>query len=564
MASFITKSIKEVLTNDVVATDVYSDGRLIISKNTPLTERLLTLLKNRCIKELAIIVDEVKEKNKIKSVAQVDEEVGNNKERGYLNELFFENLKQVGMESRYGNLLSSSEDVEFVMKLFRDIMRNEIIANKLNKLKNWDSYTFFHSFDVFVIGSLFARRKSIPNIESVSLGYLLHDIGKLHIPQRLLMLERKLSYKEFEVMKTHTTKGCVMLQTLGLNHIAPYAKSHHERTDGTGYPSRLKGHEMDQELKILHIVDVYSALTFNRPYRKALSASKALDTLFRDAHHYDIGLLRDFIELLKIYPNNSSVLLSDNTHAKVVHVNEALPMFPVVKRSNDLNDFHLPYNFNIKVSRMIEYQSKSFQDRFKEFSKSLIGGYEELFMAEFIDLADGMKIEEIYKQIIIPVTRVLTILYEGHVMDKDEYYLRISSVLRLLQSVEDLILKTNHYKGQILLVAEGSHNLAVHLKVLEGLLHIENIYPIVINKSISMEQLEKTVADFNVEKVFIFNSTDDTELKEVKCLPNIMFRSMTCKELDNFINSEVYFSNQSNSICEWLETHSKPLNSIVQ
>jgi len=550
MKTAMTKRINEAVVNDVLAGDIYSNGRLIISKDTLLTERLITLLKNRSIKSIYTTVNKMEENG---VGEELEEEKSEYREKWYeSNNSFFEILELVGSESRYGNILSSSEDVEFIMNLFTKIHNKYDFIDELYKLKAWDHYTFVHSFDVFILGSLFARQKGVQDLESVALGYLLHDIGKLQIPQEILTLGRKLSYKEFAIMKTHTNIGSTMLKLAGLDHIAQYAKSHHERIDGSGYPEQLKGNDLRREMKIVQIVDVYSALTLNRPYRDALSASKALDLLFRDAHQYDLELLKDFIELLKIYPSNSTVLLSDHTHAKIVQANELLPMFPIVKRSNDFTDFHLPYDFKIIIDKMIEHQPKSFQDRFKEFSQRLIAGYEGLLQKGFSDLSDGLKIEEVYSRIIMPLYRVITILYEGKIIDSVEYNLRISSIMRLLQLSEDSILENNHYRTQTLLVIEGNEQPLVHMKILQGLLHIENIYPIVIKNPISVKFIEKTVADFNIESVFIFNSTGKFNLNEPIHLSDVTYRSIAYKELEKMIDSTGALFSQSNQIYKWL------------
>lgn len=556
METTVTKHINEILVNDVLGEDIFNDDRLIISKGIPLTKRLITLLKNRSIKEVKIKVikttpyfldEEI-------TVRMIVETVENNSQEDF-HAFFLEHLKRIANESRYGNLLSSSKDLDLVLNLFSSIFTKYNYIDSLYKMKEWDYYTFIHSLDVFILGSLLARQQGIEDLETTTFGYLFHDIGKLQTPRELLTLERKLSHNEFTILKAHTLEGFDMLQSIGLGSIAQYAKSHHERVDGSGYPEQLTDNDLTLELKILHIVDVYSALTLNRPYREALSASKALELIFRDAHRYDSKLLYDFIDLLQIYPNNSTVLLSDHTYAKIVQPNELLPMFPVVKRSNDLVDFHLPYNFEIKIYKMIEFQSQSFQERFKETTENLIKGHENELQKCFLDLSDNLKIEEIYSQIIIPLYRVIKTLFDAKMLSAPDYNTHTSSIIRLLQISKDSILDNNDYNTQVLLIIEGNERPFIHLKILESLLHLENVYPLILIEPMSAKLIEKTVTYFNINSVFVFNSNGNFEKSFT--LTDVIFRCIAYRDLEKTMDTPGYLFDNSSRIYKWLVDEQK-------
>lgn len=85
------------------------------------------------------------------------------------------------------------------------------------QLKRWDYSSYLHCIDAYIIGTLFARKLYLDNIEQISIGYLLHDIGKLNIPKEILQKPGRLNTKEFELMKSHTIEGEKIFKQIGLN-----------------------------------------------------------------------------------------------------------------------------------------------------------------------------------------------------------------------------------------------------------------------------------------------------------------------------------------------------------
>jgi putative two-component system response regulator len=113
-------------------------------------------------------------------------------------------------------------------------------------------------------------------------GALLHDIGKIAVPRKILNKRQPLLYNEWAVLRRHPETGARMLE--GIHHLQaalPYVLCHHERWDANGYPARLAGTEIPREGRLLAIVDAYDAMTSDRPYRRALPATAALDEIRR-------------------------------------------------------------------------------------------------------------------------------------------------------------------------------------------------------------------------------------------------------------------------------------------
>lgn len=121
-------------------------------------------------------------------------------------------------------------------------------------------------------------------LEELRLGCLLHDIGKVAIPDSILLKPERLSAEETELVRQHPVTGekiCAPLKSL--RRILPMIRHHHERMDGSGYPDGLSGEQIPLQARILQIADVYDALIKDRPYRAALSSEEALEILRREA-----------------------------------------------------------------------------------------------------------------------------------------------------------------------------------------------------------------------------------------------------------------------------------------
>jgi diguanylate cyclase (GGDEF)-like protein/putative nucleotidyltransferase with HDIG domain len=135
-------------------------------------------------------------------------------------------------------------------------------------------------------------------LEALKAGSLLHDIGKLAVPEHILCKPGRLSREEFEKMKIHPRIGAEILETVQFPFpLVSIVRSHHEKWDGTGYPDRLKGEEIPMGARILSVVDCFDALTSDRPYRRPLTKKEALVYLQSEAgSFYDprvVGALVD-------------------------------------------------------------------------------------------------------------------------------------------------------------------------------------------------------------------------------------------------------------------------------
>ena len=165
-----------------------------------------------------------------------------------------------------------------------------------------DPYTKGHSTSVSKYSEALARALNMPEaeVQRIKLGALLHDVGKIGIPESILKKPTQLSDDEWEIMKQHPTIGAekVLMQNEALKDLMPMVKYHHEHIDGSGYPCQLKGDEIPLEARIVAVADTYHALISDRPYRKGLGVEKACEIMRDGAGRlWDAELVRKFIQI---------------------------------------------------------------------------------------------------------------------------------------------------------------------------------------------------------------------------------------------------------------------------
>ncbi|MGN6466157.1 MAG: HD-GYP domain-containing protein [Rhizobiaceae bacterium] len=172
----------------------------------------------------------------------------------------------------------------------------------LTKLKTKDEISFQHSVAVCALVGLFARHLKLNNdlVRILSVGGLLHDIGKIRIPTAILTKTGALTAHEMAVMQTHPREGYAMLaRTKGLPEIVrKMCLHHHEKLDGSGYPDGLKDVQIGTAARIVAICDVFDALTSVRPYKEGFTPQAAAAMMRSWNGHFEQALLMQFLDCM--------------------------------------------------------------------------------------------------------------------------------------------------------------------------------------------------------------------------------------------------------------------------
>lgn len=201
----------------------------------------------------------------------------------------FDRLELQARISSLGRLKRYNEDLEHA---------EEVLKALAYSVEARDVTTGDHCQRLVEMGTLFANYLELDqkDIEGISKAGILHDIGKISVPDAVLLKPGPLNDEEWEIMKAHPVKGEALLKPLRtVQKVLPIVRHHHERWDGRGYPDGLAEEEIPFCARVMALIDVYDALRIKRPYKPALSHQEASKIIVGGAgQHFDPELVKAF------------------------------------------------------------------------------------------------------------------------------------------------------------------------------------------------------------------------------------------------------------------------------
>ena len=243
-------------------------------------------------------------------------------------------IKKTLLDLQLGVGLDSKACKTFVNETVDRMLENESAMLWFNRLKAQDEYTSQHCLSVAILSIGFARFLGYdkPELKTIGLCGLLHDVGKMKVDQDILNKPGKLNDGEFALMKSHAQKGYELL----IGHkdlptsVVDVAYTHHERLDGTGYPRGLTKEQIPQRSFIISICDVYDAITSHRVYDNARAPMEALKVLMKGRNtQFDDSLVVKFIEWLGVFPVGTLIKLNTGETAIILETNPEYRLRPV-------------------------------------------------------------------------------------------------------------------------------------------------------------------------------------------------------------------------------------------
>lgn len=245
------------------------------------------------------------------------------------------------------------DEILFEMEDFaQEISKERDILSQMRMLNQKDDYTFNHSLAVSVLSISLGKwnKYNEDQIFDLAVTGLLHDIGKLQVPDEIINKPGKLTEEEFEIMKKHSRHGYEMLLETGKfsDDILFGILHHHEKVNGCGYPENLKGDEIHEYAKIVSICDIYHALISKRAYKDKSNPLRVADYLKHESFNtLDPHLTHIFLENISTFYIGNNVLLSDGEIGTIIYIHPQDRTKPIVKVGDNFINFLIPQDVEI-------------------------------------------------------------------------------------------------------------------------------------------------------------------------------------------------------------------------
>ncbi|MFD2444506.1 HD-GYP domain-containing protein [Bacillus sp. CGMCC 1.16607] len=341
-----------VKSGTILGKPIYNEkGQILLNEGVELAELVITRL-------LYLGIDYIYIKDKMTDDIIVNDSISEKVRKEALTtiELTFKELYTSPKKSQTFIMEKSSKKfTNLIRDLLTELKNNPNLLNLLSDVFTYDNYIFTHSLNVTMYTLAIGLELKLPqkDLEILGLGAILHDVGKMKIPEPILFKNGRLTEEEYEEVKKHAEAGFKMLktvQTLPLL-VAHCAYQHHERMNGSGYPRGITGNDIHLYGKIIAVADVFDAVTSNRVYRNAMLPHEGLEILYAGSDIlFEPKIIEAFRKSVVIYPNGLTVELNDGRKGVVSAQNFGLSERPIVRILEE-KGHHVPepYELDLKI-----------------------------------------------------------------------------------------------------------------------------------------------------------------------------------------------------------------------
>ncbi|HEY5555702.1 HD-GYP domain-containing protein [Acetobacterium sp.] len=335
-------------------------GELVLARNTVLTADLILSIRKLNYNGIYVVDDISKD---IPIVNTINDRVRAQTVNG-LKDIFICNDKNLPVSQE--KFTDMENHIETIVD---EILKNKNMMVNMVDLKVFDDYTYYHSVNVAVLSIVLGTALGLDKTELCNLGFgaLLHDIGKVFIDKDILNKRGPLTDDEFKQMKKHPSLGYdYLIKEFGGSLSSQLGiLDHHEKFRGDGYPNDIKGEDISLFGRIISIADVYDALASDRPYRKALIPSEAIEYIMGATYtFFDPELVKVFITKIAPYPVGTCVKLSNGLIGIVTENFESYCLRPNVRVFQD-GDFKVtPFEIRLADHKSLNITVIDFAEDF--------------------------------------------------------------------------------------------------------------------------------------------------------------------------------------------------------
>ncbi len=340
-----TVNTNELHIGMITAEDILSEtGQQIIDKGTVLTKRLIMRLTFYKIPSITVEDEQVEgqvltaPETKTVNVTYSQKLKSSQEFQSFQidHSLLLATIKD-NLEGfvKNGTPIDTSTLLEQTVKLYDSCSTSLELFDMLHNMRSSNDTVYNHSLNVALISRRLGRWLKLDEAtqDTITLAGLLHDIGKLRIPDEILNKPGKYTDEEFELIKNHPKMGYDLIEPLALDgRIKKAALAHHERCDGSGYPMGLSQEYTDDCALLIAIADVYDAMTAARPHRPPLCPFQVISNFEQDGlQKYKPKYILTFLQHMASMYQNNRVLLSDGRSANIVMLNQNCLSKPIIQ-----------------------------------------------------------------------------------------------------------------------------------------------------------------------------------------------------------------------------------------
>ena len=351
---------KDLIPGMVVAEDVYNyNDQLVLSKGTVLNDQAITRLAMYSILNVQISDDETMAPLNVapKTVDSYYEKVRSTRSFQFFKREFNQQVDSLKGQLNEVVRKNAEPDVSSMLagtlSLVERAHNAPALLDMLHSMRDYDDSTYVHSLNVALLCNLMARWNGMSeeDIQLATLCGLLHDIGKVSVPDDILKKPAKLTKDEYATVQEHARNGYQILSTKLIDdHVKNAALMHHERCDGSGYPLHLTANKIDIYAKMVAIADVYDAMTSARVYRDAICPFRVIAILEEEGFQcYDTNFILTFLSRIANSYIQTTVKLSDGRKGKIVFINKEHLSNPTVQIGNTFVDLSKEKDLSIEA-----------------------------------------------------------------------------------------------------------------------------------------------------------------------------------------------------------------------